>query len=74
MIMRDKKNQEKNSTDNAGSSLQITEAMIKNLVDNFYSKVREDTLIGPLFQNIIKDKSLMTGVTFYSEKLTKQEL
>lgn len=33
----------------------LTEVMIKNLVDNFYSKVREDSLIGPIFQNIIKD-------------------
>lgn len=29
---------------------------IKTMVDNFYGKVREDQLIGPIFDDIIKDR------------------
>lgn len=29
---------------------------IKKLVDTFYGKVREDDMIGPIFNNVIKDR------------------
>jgi hemoglobin len=44
-----------NSTNHTKDSLEITESLIKNLVDNFYSKVKIDPLIGPIFKKIIKD-------------------
>jgi hemoglobin len=44
-----------NIRNNPGIALGITELMIEDLVASFYAKVRKDKLIGPIFDEIIKD-------------------
>src|SRR5690606_23893302 len=36
-----------------GTPLGVTEAMIRDLVDAFYAKVRKDDVLGPIFERVI---------------------
>ena len=55
-------------------ALGITEARISQLVDRFYGKIREDSLLGPIFNEIIKNwpphldrmKAFWTSITIES--------
>ena len=43
------------SIEETAAALEIDEALISDLVDGFYTRIRADALLGPVFEQVVGD-------------------